>query len=115
MRYRKSSMPASSSRSQAAMLAFGLRDQLAHRVRILVVNHAGGARSARGADQLAGFLDGLAPAEFRRPGGPAATAGRVDEEPGRAQLDGDRPAGARGGAGHDSDGPAVSLISHQIS
>src|SRR5215469_3437840 len=66
---------------QAALLTLDCRNQFGDRIRVLVVDDAGGARSARGADQLAGFLDGLGPVEFRGTGGPAAAAGRIDEEP----------------------------------
>ncbi len=100
---------------QAPLLTLDCGNHLGDRIRVLVINDAGGARSACGADQLAGFLDGLGPAEFRRTGGPAAAAGRVDEEPSPGQLDGDRPARTPSGTRHQGDAHAAGLITHQIS
>jgi hypothetical protein len=50
--------------------------------RILVVDDEGGARPASGADQVAGLLDGLGPADLRWARHPAAAAGGVHEQAG---------------------------------
>ena len=86
---------------QPAPVMLDVRDQLRDRCGILMVHDARRASPSGARDQLAGLLDRLGPADFRRPATPAAAAGRVDEEARAGKLDRDRPTGAASRAGDE--------------
>jgi hypothetical protein len=83
---------------EPAPVALDARDQLSDRGWILVIDHERRALAVGCRYQLPGLLDRLGPADLRRPRRAAAAAGRVDEESGAGELDGDRPTGAAGRA-----------------
>jgi hypothetical protein len=97
---------------ESAPLALDARDQLGNRGRVFVIDHERRPRVSRSSNQVSSLLDGLGPADLRRPPSPAAATSRVDVEARAGELDGDRTPCTAGRARHERDpSPAAAPVS----